>query len=132
MVSFDNMLAARAAHVVILKRQPYEREQRTESLSTGTTRREHHDRIENHGRVASVESHSQTPAVVVGVARDRSCLYVTLPEPDIPAGRSHHSPLWDCNWKNSLNQMTAMCIEQETNLRNAIAGRSPSLASAWK
>ena len=57
-------------------------------------------------------------------ANDRSCLYVTLPEPDIrPDGRT--IPIWDCNWTNSLNRMTPMCIEQQTNLRNAIAGKKP-------
>ena len=59
-------------------------------------------------------------------ARDRSCLYVTLPEPDIgPDGCT--VPLWDCNWTNSLGQPTATNAVQETNLRNAIAGKKPIL-----
>src|SRR6516165_8525019 len=59
-------------------------------------------------------------------ARDRSCLYVTLPEPDImPDGCT--IPLWDCRWTNALGHPTAMNAEQETNLRNAIAGKKPIL-----
>lgn len=59
-------------------------------------------------------------------SRDRSCLYVTLPDPDIrPDGRT--IPLWDSTWTNSLGQPTATNTEQETNLRNAIAGKKPIL-----
>ena len=59
-------------------------------------------------------------------ASDRSCLYVTLPEPDVkPDGRT--IPLWSSSWTNALGHPTATNTEQGTNLRNAIAGNKPIL-----
>jgi hypothetical protein len=49
---------------------------------------------------------------------------VTLPEPDIkPDGRT--IPLWSSGWTNALGQPTATNADQETNLRNAMAGHKP-------
>ena len=66
----------------------------------------------------------KSPRLWSAWARDRLCLYVTLPDPDItPDGCT--IPLWDCTWTNSLGHPTATNAKQETNLRNAIAGKKP-------
>jgi hypothetical protein len=59
-------------------------------------------------------------------ARDRSRLFITLPERDVLSDGCT-IPLWDCSWTNALGQRTATNDEQEINLRNAIAGKKPIL-----
>lgn len=59
-------------------------------------------------------------------AKDRSCLYVTLPVPDIERdGRT--IPLWNINWKTATGSENPLNTEQESNVRNAIAGNKPML-----
>ena len=59
-------------------------------------------------------------------AKDGSCLYVTLPVPDIkPDGRT--IPLWNIGWTKANGSINPLNVEQETNVRNAIAGKKPML-----
>lgn len=57
-------------------------------------------------------------------AKDDSCLFVTLPVPDVkPDGRT--IPLWNIAWTKADGSINPLNVEQETNVRNAIAGKKP-------
>jgi hypothetical protein len=59
-------------------------------------------------------------------AQDGSCLYVTLPAPDIEwDGRT--IPLWNIGWTTASGSINPLNTEQETNVRNAIVGKKPML-----
>jgi hypothetical protein len=63
---------------------------------------------------------------MVSVGQDRSCLYVTLPVPDVkPDGRT--IPLWNIGWTKANGSRNPLNDEQESNVRNALAGKKPML-----